>query len=714
MAEIEFKPLYSGGSLYLTNHAVPVILDVDGMEGAGDSVPCFFQHDPQQPVGNVQIETEETDGLKSVNAAGEFLTGRNGAWAFEVKRLAAAGWKWEASIRTARPRVSDVENVPAGKAVKVNGRDFTGPCKIFRRWKPVEASFVFYGADPYNVAEVAANGAASHFIIEKEYNMPDEVREYIASLGVDPNEVTPEQATVYERCYKAQQAAVCAEGEAKEEKPAECEGEGKEEEKPAECEGEGEEEEKPAEAEGEEEEKPEIDEKLKAYIESLGKDPAALTPEEIAVFEVCFKAAANEAAASGGFRNRPNPAIHLKKGTTANVQKRPDINKVLALSLAETYLPGVHKSAAVAASGQFSQAVINEALDAKHRGLTLGELMAMAYEQKTNTRIRLRKPAGYARACLDILNGDVRASGAFSTMNPLTILEDAMNVQYLDGFEQFNGVGDRICDVNYNENLQKVDYTYYDVKGPLEIIQEGGEIPSVTLADAKFTTQVYTYAEKLTLTEDMIINDRFDAFMRIPRKMGRVAAAMREAVIFKTLCDNLATLCTAGHGNTMTAALSVAGLDTATQKLGEMETAGTTGAVPMFTYLDGKFLLVPNSLAATARTIYTGSDAGNLIGLQPDKIQTDPYAGRYEPIASPYFGSRGYGSSNGDTHWALLSDPAECAALMLSYMTGEEKPKIEEFPTPPNVLGKTWRCCYRFGVAPGDWRGIVYSTGAGT
>ena len=81
----------------------------------------------------------------------------------------------------------------------------------------------------------------------------------------------------------------------------------------------------------------------------------------------------------------------------------------------------------------------------------------MGYEQKHNTRIRLKKPSGYARACLEMLQG-VQASGSFSTIDPLTILENAMNIQYMDGFETFEGIGDRLCDVNIHRVFEGLAY----------------------------------------------------------------------------------------------------------------------------------------------------------------------------------------------------------------------------------------------------------------
>lgn len=167
---IRFMPLYSGGSLYLPNHSVPVVLDIHGLEMPQHPIPVFLDHDQEMPVGILDIvEVRLQDGLPAVCACGHYTDGE-AAWM--VKQFLQKGIRWESSIATFRPSVADVELTPAGTSVEVNGRHFVGPLKIFRRWKMREGSFVFFGADAYNNNQsVAAHGRASHFIIEREESM---------------------------------------------------------------------------------------------------------------------------------------------------------------------------------------------------------------------------------------------------------------------------------------------------------------------------------------------------------------------------------------------------------------------------------------------------------------------------------------------------------------------------------------------------------------
>ncbi|MDO4576397.1 MAG: hypothetical protein Q4D98_14410 [Planctomycetia bacterium] len=669
---IQFAPLYSGGSLYLPNHGVPVVLDVAGMEIPPRALPVLLNHNPQDQVGVLDVVEAAGNGLPAISAYGHYIESP-AAW--EVRRLIQENVRWEGSIAAFRPAVADVEVVPVGVAVEVNGRKFVGPLKIFRKWKMREGSFVFFGADAYNNNQsVAANAQASHFIIERENPMSEELRSYIESIGMDPNDVTPEQATVLERCFKHWQAAsseekkedVAANGETSEEKKEDVAANG------------------------------ETSEEKKEDVAANGE-----TSEE----------KKEDVAASGFYRNRPgNPAKTLGRGEVGTGKSgRPGINDVLTVALLES--TGIHPD--VAANGGFSESAVNEGLSGKWKGMGLRQMFIAAYEQRHGISLHGRIPGTFGRDCLAMMDDDerggVKAGGLFSTIQPLTILQNILNLQYRNGFESYESISDKLAAVAYTNDLHEGKLVSYDISGNMQEIPKGGEIPNAALSDDEIPIQAKTHGFLLTLSEEDIINDNLDAFVRLPRKMGTKTSRYKDMMFFKELASQLSTLCSSAHGNTLTAALDVSGLDAAAAALSEMETLGTTGSQPEFTDVHGKYILTTRGLYPTARTLYNDSKC-DLIGLGSYPV-SNPHVGLYEPIASAYWGSRGFGNS--DVHWAMFADPQEAAAMVLTYLRGEEKPRIEPFPTPPNILGRTWRCVYRFGVSSGDFRGIVYSTGAG-
>ena len=674
--QFKFIPLHSGGALHLLNHSVPVVIDLDTFEPDDPPWDACIEHDPERVAGKInRLEIgKNEDGTSCLNAYGEF---ENNEHAWQIKVRERSGARVEGSIHIVRPKESDVEIVPAGKSVSVNGRTFVGPLKVIRRWRLEEGSFVGFGGDPKNEVEIAAKGKVLP-IVENEEKMDPEFLDYLKNIcGLeDVENIAPENLNVLERCFNAWLEAKSA---AETNVEAEC--------KDVEAEGEEPEKKDEDKAETEEPEK-------KEDVEAEGEEPET-EPEK----------KQTPVAASGR-----NPAFDLssrKRNASTGHSGRPDVNKVIAIAMLEGM--GMD-SKEIAASGGYSPNAMNEGLSNRYRNLTLKGMFCEAFERRLGGKWTGRE-AGFAGKALQIMHNDssVMASGGFSTISPLTIIQDILQLQYRAGFENFEGVAEKLSDINYNDDLMEAKMANYDIEGGLEEVGEDGEIQHGTLTSEEIVTQVYTYANLLTLTEKMIINDRLDALSKLSLKQGRKAKIQRERAWFKEFMANAETLCTSGRGNKLTATLSIAGLSSAVDALASMETIGSTATDPEFTELEGKFLLVPHALLPTAQTLYHDTKC-DLVGLG-ERLESNPHVNEYEPVSSTYFGSKmaTFGGSN--THWALFGDPAICPAMVISHLRGEEKPRIERLPVQPNILGYSFRTVYRYGVNIGDYRGVVYSDG---
>lgn len=684
--KFRFFPLYSGGALHMTNHDEPVIIDIDGWQDEeGGEYPACVQHYPDIIVGKIKPRVARNkDGTPNIIADGEFNDTLQSVF---LQNIARTGGHWESSIRTIDPLPTDYEYIAAGDSVTVNGREFLGPCKVLRNWRFQEGSFVFEGADAYNEVTVAA-AASSNFplnlFLQTGQIMTKELRDFIISLGyTEPEQLTPEQFNVAERAFKLiteqQQMAAAAEGETSEEEKNE-----------------------PCAASAEDTEDEEAD------PDAGGTPEAAAEPEKAEEEEE-----KKPVAASANFRTRTNPARSLPRGDvgTGNANTRPTKNEILEAVL---LLSAGMNEKAVAASG-IGQRAMNEAVSAGWRGVILQQMLLMALEEKTGKRFY------NAGACTPEIfemlhsqaNGKnpVAASGGFSTIGALAILNNVLNKTFRERWTNFNSVIDKISQSNTNKDLRKGYFVDYDIQGNLQETGQDGEIKSVTLTSPEIATQVLEWTMSLTLTERMLINDDLGAFARIPKKLARKIRIHREKMAFKKLEDNLSTFCTSARGNVLTSAnaLNIAGYNAAAAALRLMETDGSTADDPEFTDAEGKFVLVPPALLPTAETLYRDTKC-DLIGLGGDP-QTNPHVGRYLPISSPYWSSAF--NSQTDTQWAMFADPEESAALIVSHLAGQETPRIEQNPTQPNTLGFSWRAVHREGYDLGDYRAIVYSAGTG-
>lgn len=116
-------------------------------------VPALFEHSADRRVG-FTTELSIVDGVGLV-ARGTML---ENALADEIRRDAASGYPWEASVRL---HASSIEEVAAGVKSSVNGAEVVGPVTIFRQSRLREVSFAAIGYDPETQVQAFSAGGAT-------------------------------------------------------------------------------------------------------------------------------------------------------------------------------------------------------------------------------------------------------------------------------------------------------------------------------------------------------------------------------------------------------------------------------------------------------------------------------------------------------------------------------------------------------------------------
>ncbi|QIE56492.1 peptidase U35 [Pikeienuella piscinae] len=236
----------------------------------------------------------------------------------------------------------------------------------------------------------------------------------------------------------------------------------------------------------------------------------------------------------------------------------------------------------------------------------------------------------------------------------------------------------------------------------LEKLNEHGEIKAGTMAEAREAYKVETWARKIGITRQVLVNDDLGAFADLARRMGQ-AAAETEARILVTLLEagngngptmsDGKTLFHADHGNKAAAGaaisdatLSAARLALRTQKGIEDRTIRVTP----------KNLLVPPALETDAEKW--------LASIAPaTAADVNPFSGSLSLVVEPRLTS--------PTRWYVTADPGEIDGLEFASLSGAEGPQVES-RSGWDVDGVEIRVILDFGAGFIDHRGWFMNAGA--
>jgi len=144
---------YTGAAIRQGWSRNPLVVDLAGMNTAKASIPILWSHDRTLD-GVIGRSTEILNSGEMLVIRGELLT--SGPVAERVIALAKAGIPLQASIGA---DAGAIENISAGGAVTVNGREFAGPVSVVRGSDLRETSVVLFGADASTSAAIAAEAS---------------------------------------------------------------------------------------------------------------------------------------------------------------------------------------------------------------------------------------------------------------------------------------------------------------------------------------------------------------------------------------------------------------------------------------------------------------------------------------------------------------------------------------------------------------------------
>ena len=669
---------YNGGKLRLGNFAHPVVVDMAGVKAMGTQLPILRDHDQKRPVGH---------GSPLITDANLKMEGSLSILGEETDKLVASqrnGFQWQASIGGSIPNVrKDVTTVAAGSKVRVNGREHEGPLHVVKAFLWKETSFVALGADE---ERASASVAAAH--TSDRGKKMTEFETWLVACGV--TEVDDTQRESLKAAFDSmQKKQIVTESS---------------------------------------------NDMVKAAVESLRSEQQRLS--RLDKLFASYKDTASDAFdkiredAINGSISEDTAHLRLlqesRKLSVSTVAGKAGVSdlEALALEVAAYAESGISAESAVESlsliAGQATaERAADLAQDAKYRkGSSIGRLIAAAcaqaghYYQGRHTESEIR--------CA--MEHSIKAAGTgFSTVSLSGILGRTANKAMLAAYAESDnaGVVTRIASTTSTSDFKKFDRYRMTETGLMEQVPAAGEVKFGTLSEEAYENQVKTYGKMISLTRTMMINDDLNAFLQIPRMLGRQGRhALEQAGI--TLLVNATTAAGAGtteffhgavRGNDQinyfegaTTNLSIDSLETAYEFfLNQTDSSGK----PIM--MAPAILLTTNSEAVMARKLYTDTEYRFTTSSLKESINNQ-WRGMFRPEVSPYLGR--LGTTVNTSQWYLLSEPnTDVSAIQIAFLNGVQTPTIETATLDLSMLGMQWRGIFDFGIGLQDNRCIVKSKG---
>ena len=156
-----------------------VVHDLSGMQNK-PRIPIDFNHNVSDIIGYAnRFNTDDGD----LEIKGALTPYKDSDRATEVLAKSEMGVPWEASINFAGDM--EVEEIPEGRDVTVNGRELSGPLTVIRKWQLRGVAVTPYGYDSGTSTEFSKDDFVTCTVVTKEIEMADDaVKEDIVDAEV--------------------------------------------------------------------------------------------------------------------------------------------------------------------------------------------------------------------------------------------------------------------------------------------------------------------------------------------------------------------------------------------------------------------------------------------------------------------------------------------------------------------------------------------------
>ena len=651
---------YSGGTLPVEGFPVPVVVDLQGLE-ATENIPILIDHTKSVEATLGQTDSVENDGsqlkLAGYVTAGSQLTQ-------QVLAQSDAGHKWQASIGA---HVTERETVEAGQSVTVNGQTFQGPVIVARKSSLRETSVLPMGADSKTSVNLAAS-ANLKGMADMTFD------EWLGSMNLEASAMSAENLAAMQLAFEAKTAPQTT----------------------------------PVEASATVDVAAQAQLDVQAALVEGRKLQAAQLRKTA---DIQAKAASHPMIAAKAIEeNWSIEKVELEVIKASAMQTRPSSfrssqddpeNQPLVMEAALCMTRGIKD-----VEKQYDDKILQAAHSRFRNGVGLQEFFIQAAAEGGAMVSPGRKIT--QGNCTEILKA------AFSTLSLPGILSNVANKELLEGYMEEEQSWREIARVRSVSDFKTV--TSYRMLDDVEYEELGstGQIQHGKLGEESYTRQAKTYAKMFSLTRADIINDDMSAFDDLRDRVGRGAAKKLNRVFWTKWLDN-ASFFTAGRGNYITGSTTTlladgVGLGLALDAFDALRTPTADGAKVPGGLVGGSpsILLTPGGgISRVAEQFYVNSN----IGGGTTTANANIHSGRYRPVKSVFLNDSSIANSSA-TAWYLLRNPSASAAVVVSFLNGQESPTVEASDVEFNQLGVQIRGYHDFGCDQAEYLAGVKSKGA--
>jgi hypothetical protein len=302
-----------------------------------------------------------------------------------------------------------------------------------------------------------------------------------------------------------------------------------------------------------------------------------------------------------------------------------------------------------------------------------------------------------------------RIQGGFSTIDVANIVGAVANKFMMDGWNAVDRTCLDIAAIQPVSNFQTRTTVSLTDSVRYEQLGADGEIRHGTLDELTYTVQADTYAKMLAITRKDMINDDLGALTAVPRKLGNGAIKLLNHIFWTEFLSGVSTSFFASGNsniNTAIADMTIGGLDaTETIFMNQTNPDGTPlGVMP-------KILLVPTALKNKALTLMGSMlNSSAITTFAAATGNANPFEGRFKVLSSPYISNSSYTGYTSVAYW-LLADPAELPVIAIAALNGRVEPTVESADADFNTLGIQMRGYSDVGVNFQEYRGGVHADG---
>lgn len=251
--------------------------------------------------------------------------------------------------------------------------------------------------------------------------------------------------------------------------------------------------------------------------------------------------------------------------------------------------------------------------------------------------------------------------------------------------------------------------THYQISEAGDLVQmtQSGEFKFDEMRDQGVNKAIATFGRSFGLTRQALINDDIGILTRVPEAYVRAAGRGINRLVYRMLGTNPVifdgqNLFTAGapHNNLDNAGAAISVTSVSAGRVAMRTQRNLRGNETL--NIGPRFLLVPAALETVAQQFLSNALLPTTQGV------VNPFAGSLEPVVDAELDVLG---APAPFPWFLAADPADIDTIEVTYLNGDDMPKLES-QVGFDFLGIKWRIYIDYGVTVLDYRGLYMNAGA--